>query len=88
MLTGDCGGCHTPANWIWALRTEQAHARLTAPANQRKSLTELAFEVGFNDTAHFSRVYRQRYGCSPRQARLAALNDHGEGTVSQSVLAR
>ena len=79
---------HTPANWIWALRTEQAHARLTAPANQRKSLTELAFEVGFNDTAHFSRVYRQRYGCSPRQARLAALNDHGEGTVSQSVLAR
>ena len=64
----------TPANWIWALRTEQARLRLTAPEQQKKSLTELAFEVGFNDMAHFSRAYRGRYGCSPRQARHAALN--------------
>jgi len=63
----------TPANWIWGLRTEQAHLRLTSPDQHKKSLTELAFEVGFNDMAHFSRVYRGRYGCSPRQARSAAL---------------
>eukprot|EP01037_Dinobryon_pediforme_P008559 gene8559-8651_t len=83
---------HTPANWIWGLRTEQAHLRLTAPDQRKKSLTELAFEVGFNDMAHFSRMYRGRYGCSPRQARLVALGgDAGQdrcGTLSQSGLAR
>jgi AraC-like DNA-binding protein len=78
----------TPANWIWALRTEQAHLRLTSPEQHKKSLTELAFAVGFNDMAHFSRVYRGRYGCSPRQARLAALSGEPAGTVSQSDLAR
>ena len=63
----------TPANWIWALRTENAHQRLISPEQRRKSLTELAFEVGFNDMAHFSRAYRARFGCSPREARMAAL---------------
>lgn len=78
----------TPANWIWAMRTEQAHLRLTAPEQHKKSLTELAFEVGFNDMAHFSRAYRGRYGCTPRQARLAALSGEPVGTFSQPDLAR
>ncbi len=64
----------TPANWIWGLRTEHAHLRLISPDQRGKSLTQLAFEVGFNDMAHFSRAYRARFGCSPRQARMAALN--------------
>lgn len=63
----------TPGNWLWRLRTEQAHARLTAPDAQARSLTELAFDVGFSDMAHFSRSYRARFGCTPREARLAAL---------------
>ena len=64
----------TPANWIWALRTEAAHQRLTAPDARDTSLTHLAFEAGFNDMAHFSRSYRARFGCTPGQTRQAALD--------------
>lgn len=64
----------TPGNWIWALRTESAHLRLISPELREKSLTELAFEVGFNDMAHFSRTYRARFGRTPREARMAVLS--------------
>ena len=63
----------TPANWIWALRTEAAHQRLSAPDARDKSLTYLAFEAGFNDMAHFSRSHRAKFGCTPGQTRQAAL---------------
>ncbi|HZV09032.1 MAG TPA: helix-turn-helix transcriptional regulator, partial [Novosphingobium sp.] len=67
----------TPASWLWSLRTEQAHLRLTSPQECAKSLTQLAFDVGFNDMAHFSRSYRARFGCTPRQARLNAAGGAG-----------
>ncbi|MDD5581131.1 MAG: AraC family transcriptional regulator [Methylobacter sp.] len=29
----------------------------------------MAFRWGFNDSAHFSRVFKQQFGCSPREFR-------------------
>jgi transcriptional regulator GlxA family with amidase domain len=34
---------------------------------------EIAFAAGFNVLSHFSRAYRARYGCAPRNARRAAV---------------
>jgi AraC family transcriptional regulator, positive regulator of tynA and feaB len=59
----------TPASWIWNLRIEQAHVRITDPSASGRTLTAIAFDVGFNDMAHFSRAYRARYGRRPRDAR-------------------
>ncbi len=34
--------------------------------------TEIALEAGFNDSSHFARSFRQRYGRSPRATRQGA----------------
>ena len=33
------------------------------------SITQIAFSYGFNDAAHFSRKFRERYGISPKECR-------------------
>jgi AraC-like DNA-binding protein len=38
----------------------------------RRSISEIAFAWGFNDAAHFSRVFKARFGSSPRDLRAAA----------------
>ncbi|MCW6509675.1 AraC-like ligand-binding domain-containing protein [Lichenifustis flavocetrariae] len=35
----------------------------------RKSIAEIAYGMGFSDQAQFSRHYRARFGCTPREAR-------------------
>jgi AraC family transcriptional regulator, positive regulator of tynA and feaB len=34
-----------------------------------RSITEIAFDVGFNDSGYFSRCFQRKYGVSPRLAR-------------------
>ncbi|WP_428032008.1 GlxA family transcriptional regulator [Ancylobacter sp.] len=41
--------------------------------NSPRSITEIAFDCGFSDAAHFSREFRSAFGQSPRQYRAARL---------------
>jgi AraC-like DNA-binding protein len=36
------------------------------------SICEIAFSRGFNDSAHFSRSFKDRFGVSPREFRTRA----------------
>lgn len=79
----------TPSTWIWQLRLREAHARMTSQSWAGHSLTRIAFDVGFNDMAHFSRLYRSHFGMNPRESRRV----HGQvlqtaGTVDQETLAQ
>ncbi len=49
-------------------RLEATHVRLNDP-DEKRSITEIAYEYGFATSAHFSRAFREEYGYSPRQAR-------------------
>lgn len=51
--------------WTQARRLERAHAALADPAFARRSIAEIAFDSGFADASHFSRVFRGRYGLAP-----------------------
>ncbi|WP_279612991.1 helix-turn-helix domain-containing protein [Burkholderia sp. BCC1644] len=42
---------------------------LAQPAWQHRSITEIALSWGFNNTAHFSRVFRHHFGVSAREYR-------------------
>lgn len=55
-----------PHAWLTERRLERAcqHMRDTTA-----SLTEVALSCGFADAAHFSRTFRERMGCSPRDWR-------------------
>ena len=37
-----------------------------------RTLTEIAYSWGFSDFSHFSRCYKEKFGCSPKHDRAAA----------------
>ncbi|MTI64480.1 helix-turn-helix domain-containing protein [Methylophaga sp.] len=60
--------------------TQQRLARcrhyLASCLHAHLSITEIAMQAGFNNMAHFSRVFRQHYGMSPRAYRQQQLKRH------------
>jgi AraC family transcriptional activator of tynA and feaB len=58
----------TVSRWILYRRLERCRREL-AVAGPHKNITEVAFGCGFNDAAHFSRVFKNRYGVTPREYR-------------------
>ena len=56
----------TPIAYLIQLRINRPVdlLRLTTP-----SITDIAYEVGFNDSHYFARQFRQRHGMSPRDSR-------------------
>jgi hypothetical protein len=57
----------TPSGYILERRLQRAAERLTASPSA--SITEIAFELGFNDSAYFARCFRQQFGVPPREWR-------------------
>jgi AraC-like DNA-binding protein len=59
----------TPAQYIWERRLEACSRDLLAPGLAGRPVGEIAYGRGFSDAAHFSRAFRERFGCSPREWR-------------------
>jgi AraC family transcriptional regulator, positive regulator of tynA and feaB len=58
---------------VWERRLERCRRDLSDPMMRRRSVGEIAFAAGFNDLSHFSRAYRLRYCCGPRETRRASM---------------
>ena len=58
----------TVSRWILERRLERCRRELVV-TGPHKNITEVAFKWGFNDAAHFSRVFKKRYGVPPREYR-------------------
>ncbi|WP_232280997.1 helix-turn-helix domain-containing protein [Novosphingobium nitrogenifigens] len=56
-----------------ARRLERCRADLVSPLHAQLSISEIAFRWGFNDAAHFSRSFNERFGLSPRAWRRQGL---------------
>lgn len=54
---------------IWRRRLEKAANDLRSSRHATKSVTQIAFEAGFEDAAHFTRAFKKRYHCAPREWR-------------------
>jgi AraC family transcriptional regulator, positive regulator of tynA and feaB len=50
---------------IWLQRLARAASDLRDPRHAFKSITQIAYDLGFEDTAHFSRAFKRRHGCTP-----------------------
>jgi len=61
----------TLTTWIWRKRLEAARRAILSPSERHRSLTDIAYSVGFKDPAHFSRQFKASYGCSPREFRAS-----------------
>ncbi|WP_245435229.1 GlxA family transcriptional regulator [Mesorhizobium sp. WSM3879] len=59
-------GC-SPSRYYLDLRLERAHLLLIS---SRLPVVEIAMACGFVSASHFSKAYRDAYGCAPHQTRL------------------
>jgi AraC-like DNA-binding protein len=63
----------TVSKYIRRQRLEGCKRQLADAAWLHHSITEIAFNWGFNSSAHFSRVFKEEYGLSAREYRKQAL---------------
>lgn len=50
-------------------RLDTAHALLQCGSYRSHTIASIAYQCGFKEAAHFSRLFKQRYGVSPRECR-------------------
>jgi len=58
--------------YIQCRRLEKCREAMLDPAQERRSISEIAFSWGFADASHFSRSFKAAYGASPRDYRREA----------------
>ncbi|MDA4845893.1 helix-turn-helix domain-containing protein [Hoeflea poritis] len=56
------------AKFITQRRLERAYYRLTSSGSSPIRVSNVAFELGFMDPGYFSRIFRRRFGISPKEA--------------------
>lgn len=78
----------TVSKYIRRKRLDGCKKQLADPAWLNRSITEIAFNWGFNSSAHFARVFKEEYGINAREYRKQALmglsyyNDAGSGSTA------
>lgn len=66
----------TPVQHIIEHRLARAHRELTAPADDARTIAEIARRWGFTHMSDFGQRYRRLYGRTPSQARTEARRPH------------
>ncbi len=57
------------SHYLRTRRLDRCRADLISPLHAELSISEICFRWGFNSSAHFSRVFHQEFGVSPREYR-------------------
>ncbi|WP_404714115.1 helix-turn-helix domain-containing protein [Sphingomonas sp. MMS24-J13] len=53
------------SQFVWSERLERCREALSNPRMAQHSITEISFMWGFNNSAHFSKSFKDRYGLPP-----------------------
>jgi AraC-like DNA-binding protein len=54
----------TPGRWLTEKRLQHAKMLLNT---SNLAVSEIAFNSGFENVSHFSRIFKEKHGCSPLQ---------------------
>ena len=57
---------------IWLYRTQKAAEMLSDSQNLHRTISDIAYSTGFNDVAHFSRLFKKHFNVTPSQYRQHA----------------
>lgn len=63
------GESQTFSAWLWSCRLLACRAELDSHSKAHLTISEIAFNNGFNNSSHFSRVFRAKFGVTPREFR-------------------
>jgi AraC-like DNA-binding protein len=63
----------TVSQYIWDMRLEKCRADLVNLLYRDRTITDIAFAWGFNNSPHFCRLFKERYGLSARAYRSIGL---------------
>ena len=69
-------------HYVRERRLQRTWADLGSAAEAHHSISEIAYRSGFNDSAHFSRAFRTRFGLSPREFRQQAIERAASSATS------
>ncbi|WP_454649983.1 helix-turn-helix domain-containing protein [Bradyrhizobium liaoningense] len=56
-------------HYIWMRRLSHCAAGLRDPRQAHRSITDICYSGGFNSTSHFSRLFKEHFGVTPREYR-------------------
>ena len=70
------------SNYVWIRRLSRCAAELRNPGQAHRPITEVCFAWGFNSTSHFSRLFKERFGVTPREYRQVS-ERFGETTARE-----
>jgi transcriptional regulator GlxA family with amidase domain len=64
------------ASYVRELRLQRAYDSLTHDNPSKEQIGGIAYRCGFEDPVHFTRLFRQRFGVTPRElrSRVASLS--------------
>jgi AraC-like DNA-binding protein len=65
------------SEFVLAQRLVRAHRILTDPRMADRTISSIAFAVGFGDLSYFNRTFRRHYGASPSDVREEARRNGG-----------
>ncbi|WP_119301426.1 helix-turn-helix transcriptional regulator [Dongia deserti] len=57
------------SQFVLGERLAAARRLLTDPRQDHRTVTEIAYAVGFGDLSYFNHAFRRRYGATPREMR-------------------
>lgn len=55
--------------YLWKRRLENCARDMRDPRHAGDQISDIAFRWGYSDAAHFSRAFKQQFGCAPREFR-------------------
>src|SRR5215471_2132295 len=58
------------SEFVVCQRLANAYRMLTNPLRSHRPISNIAYDVGFNDLSYFNRAFRRRYGSTPSEVRL------------------
>lgn len=73
-----------PNHYIRRRRLERSYQDLVDPLYSGLSIAEISYRWGFNDSAYFSRAFKERYGVSPSQHREQGRWREAAGTLPRA----
>ncbi|MBS7544112.1 acetamidase/formamidase family protein [Ancylobacter oerskovii] len=70
------------SHYVRERRLQRAWHDLANPAEAAVPISEIAYRYGFADSAHFSRLFRERFGLPPRELRRREADRQDQGVLA------